>query len=145
MDSVAYLMAMAPRISMKTVNLVEKTGRRIVAEHADVRDFQRLRAVVDNAVAELGRVDFVLANAGIAPVMGEPSREISTYRDAVDVMFNGAYYTVEAALPRCWSTATVGQSSSPVPRRGSNRRARRSAPKATARQAIPPPSTVSLA
>ena len=98
MDSVAYPMA-TPEDLDETVNLVEKTGRRIVAEQADVRDFQRLRAVVDTAVAELGRLDFVLANAGIAPVMGEPSLEISTYRDAVDVMLNGVYYTVEAALP----------------------------------------------
>jgi SDR family mycofactocin-dependent oxidoreductase len=98
MDSVVYPMA-TPEDLDETVNLVEKTGRRIVAEQADVRDFQRLRAVVDNAVAELGRIDFVLANAGIAPVMGEPSHEISTYRDAVDVMLNGVYYAVEAALP----------------------------------------------
>ncbi|BCO39214.1 3-ketoacyl-ACP reductase [Mycobacterium paraintracellulare] len=98
MDSVAYPMAL-PEDLDETVNLVEKTGRRIVAEHADVRDFQRLRSVVNKAVAELGRVDFVLANAGIAPVMGESSHEISTYRDAVDVMLNGVYYTVEAALP----------------------------------------------
>src|SRR5271168_2489652 len=97
-DSVAYPMA-TPEDLDETVNLVEKTGRRIVAEQADVRDFQRLRAVVGNVVAELGRIDFVLANAGIAPVMGEPSHEITTYRDAVDVMLNGVYYTVEAALP----------------------------------------------
>src|SRR5271163_4770850 len=64
MDSVAYPMA-TPEDLDETVNLVEKTGRRIVAEQADVRDFQRLRAVVDTAVAELGRIDFVLANAGI--------------------------------------------------------------------------------
>jgi NAD(P)-dependent dehydrogenase (short-subunit alcohol dehydrogenase family) len=56
MDSVGYPMA-TPKDLDETVNLVEKTGRRIVAEQADIRDFQRLRAVVDNAVAELGRVD----------------------------------------------------------------------------------------
>jgi hypothetical protein len=39
----------------ETVNLVEKTGRRIVAEQADVRDFDRLKAVVATGVAELGR------------------------------------------------------------------------------------------
>ena len=48
MDSVAYPMA-TPEDLDETVNLVEKTGRRIVAEHADVRDFQRLKSVVDKA------------------------------------------------------------------------------------------------
>ena len=43
-DSVAYPMA-TPEDLDETVNLVEKTGRRIVAEQADVRDLDRLKAV----------------------------------------------------------------------------------------------------
>jgi SDR family mycofactocin-dependent oxidoreductase len=97
-DSVAYPMA-TPEDLDETVNLVEKTGRRIVAEQVDVRDFQRLKSVVDKGVAELGRLDFVLANAGIGPIIGEPSHDMSAYRDAVDVMLNGVYFTIEAALP----------------------------------------------
>ena len=40
---------------------------------ADVRDFERLKAVVAKGVSKLGRVDYVLANAGIMPILGEPS------------------------------------------------------------------------
>jgi NAD(P)-dependent dehydrogenase (short-subunit alcohol dehydrogenase family) len=98
MASVAYPMA-TPEDLDETVNLVEKTGRRIVAERADVRDFERLKAVVDNGVAELGRLDFVLANAGMAATIGEPSHQLAAYLDAVDVMLNGVYFTIEAALP----------------------------------------------
>ena len=65
-DSVAYPMATREDLD-ETVNLVEKAGRRIVAEEGDVRDSERLKAAVANGVAELGRVDFVLANAGIMP------------------------------------------------------------------------------
>jgi NAD(P)-dependent dehydrogenase (short-subunit alcohol dehydrogenase family) len=83
----------------ETVNLVEKTGRRIVAEQGDVRDFERLKAAVANGVDELGRVDFVLANAGILPMVGEQAQAISAFDDAIDVMLNGVYYTIEAALP----------------------------------------------
>lgn len=97
-DSVVYSLA-TPEDLDETVRLVEKTGRRIVAEHADVRDFQRLESVVDRGLAQLGRLDFVLANAGIAPVFGKPSHEMSAYVDAVDVMLNGVYFTIEAALP----------------------------------------------
>ena len=97
-ECVAYPMA-APDDLAETVNLVEKTGRRIVAEQADVRDFQRLKTVVDRGVSELGRLDFVLANAGIAPVATKSSQEISAYVDAVDVLLNGVYFTIEASLP----------------------------------------------
>jgi SDR family mycofactocin-dependent oxidoreductase len=98
MDSVAYPMA-TPEDLDETVNLVEKTGRRIVAEQGDVRDLERLKAAVANGVAELGRVDFVLANAGILPMVGEQAQDVSAFVDAVDVMLKGVYYTIEAALP----------------------------------------------
>jgi len=52
-DSVAYPMA-TPEDLDETVNLVEKTGRRIVAEQADVRDFERLKAVVAGGVPGAG-------------------------------------------------------------------------------------------
>ncbi|MGO8848731.1 SDR family NAD(P)-dependent oxidoreductase [Mycobacterium sp.] len=63
-EGVAYALA-RPADLGETVNLVEKTGRRIVAEHGDIRDLDRLKQIVANGVAELGRIDFVLANAGI--------------------------------------------------------------------------------
>lgn len=97
-ESVAYPMA-RPADLDDTVNLVEKTGRRTVAEQADVRDFDRLKSVAANGVAELGRLDFVIANAGIAPFTGAPSHSMSAFPDAVDVMLKGVYFTIEAALP----------------------------------------------
>ena len=97
-DSVAYSMA-TPEDLNETINLVEKTGRRIVAERADVRDFKKLQAVVTKGVSELGRVDYVLANAGILPIVGDQAQEMSAFLDAVDVMLTGVYYTIEAALP----------------------------------------------
>jgi NAD(P)-dependent dehydrogenase (short-subunit alcohol dehydrogenase family) len=70
-----------------------------VAAQADVRDFERLKAVVCDGASELGRIDFVLANAGIMPLVGTQAQDISAFDDAVDVMLKGVYYTVEAALP----------------------------------------------
>ena len=57
MDSAAYPLA-TPEDLDETVNLVEKTGRRIVAEQGDVRDLERHKTAVANGVAELGRIDF---------------------------------------------------------------------------------------
>lgn len=97
-DSLAYSLPGREDLD-ETVNLVEKTGRRIVAEQADVRDFPRLQSVLVNAVAELGRLDFVIANAGIGPGIGLAQPTMCAYIDAIDVMLNGVYFTIEAAVP----------------------------------------------
>ena len=98
MDSVGYPMA-TPEDLDETVNLVEKAGRRIVTAQADVRDFKNLNAAVAKGVSELGRIDFVLANAGIMPFVGNQAHNVSAFDDAVDVMLKGVHYTIEAALP----------------------------------------------
>ena len=97
-DSVAYPMA-TPEDLDETVRLVEKTGRRIVAERGDVRDRDRLAEAVARGVAEFGRLDFVLANAGILPAAGPQGLDIAAFTDAIAVMLNGVYFTIEAALP----------------------------------------------
>jgi (+)-trans-carveol dehydrogenase len=48
----------------ETRHLIEKTGRRAVVGRADVRDFDALKAVVDEGVDRFGRLDVVVANAG---------------------------------------------------------------------------------
>lgn len=96
--TVDYPMA-TPDDLEETVKLVEKQGRRIVAREADVRDFDAMKSVVAEGVAELGRLDFVLANAGIMPIVGESSQQLAAFHDAVDIMLTGVFNTVEAALP----------------------------------------------
>lgn len=56
---------------------VEALDRRIIAAEADVRDLPALTKVADDGVAALGRLDIVLANAGInsmAPTLGWMNR-----------------------------------------------------------------------
>ncbi|MCV7393896.1 SDR family oxidoreductase [Mycobacterium paraseoulense] len=87
---------LAPEDLDETTRLVEKAGRRIVAGQADVRDGDQLTTLIDRGVDELGRLDFFLANAGIMPSIGEPSQQLSAFRDAIDVMLTGVYQTIEA-------------------------------------------------
>jgi SDR family mycofactocin-dependent oxidoreductase len=96
--SVEYPMATTEDLE-ETVRLVEKTGRRIVARQADVRDFDAVAAVVREGVAELGRVDFALANAGIMPITGPQGRQRQAFYDAVEVMLTGVFHTCEAVIP----------------------------------------------
>jgi NAD(P)-dependent dehydrogenase (short-subunit alcohol dehydrogenase family) len=71
-DTVPYPMA-TPDDLAETAKEVEALDRRIVARQADVRDEAGLRAAFEAGVAELGPVDIVLANAGIAPMSLQPS------------------------------------------------------------------------
>jgi len=98
-DTVEYEMS-TPADLAHTVSLVEATGRRIVASPADARDFDQVRAVLDEGVRELGRVDIVVANAGIYSGTGEHGRMPQAWHDAIDVLLTGVYHTCEAAIPQ---------------------------------------------
>jgi SDR family mycofactocin-dependent oxidoreductase len=94
-DSVGYPLA-TPEDLEETARGVEKLDRRIVTSVVDVRDAAALQAAVRDGVAELGRLDAVVAQAGIAPIgSGEPR----AFVDAVTVDFHGVVHAVEAALP----------------------------------------------
>ena len=93
--SVPYPMA-TPDDLAATVKLVEDTGARIVAREADVRDQSSLATAVQAGLDELGRLDIVVANAGIAPM--ESGRD--GWRDVIDVNLTGVHNTVEVAMPR---------------------------------------------
>jgi SDR family mycofactocin-dependent oxidoreductase len=82
----------------ETIKAVENEGRRIIAHQADVRDADALRAAVDEGVREFGRLDIVIANAGIIRLGGEGDRQ-QIFRDIVDVNLVGVWNTVEAAAP----------------------------------------------
>jgi SDR family mycofactocin-dependent oxidoreductase len=83
----------------ETVKLVEKTGRRIHAEVADVRNTEVVAKVIDEGVAEFGRLDIVLANAGILAITGEQRLHREAYIAGIDVMLNGMFDTVNLAIP----------------------------------------------
>jgi (+)-trans-carveol dehydrogenase len=83
-----------------TVKEVEALGRRIVATKADVRDLKALRGAVDDGVAQLGRLDIVVANAGIgaAPGVAEEIDE-DTWTDMLDVNLSGVWRSCKVAIP----------------------------------------------
>lgn len=83
----------------ETVRQVQALGRRIVAAEADVRDFDALQTAVEKGVAELGRLDIVLANAGI--VAPAPTLEMSEehWQTMIDINLTGVWKTVKASVP----------------------------------------------
>ncbi|WP_156664646.1 mycofactocin-coupled SDR family oxidoreductase [Mycobacterium sp. 852002-51057_SCH5723018] len=92
--SVPYPLA-TPEDLAATVKLVEDTGSRIVAKQGDVRDPASLSAALQAGLDEFGRLDIVVANAGIAPMQSGGDG----WRDVIDVNLTGVFHTVEAATP----------------------------------------------
>jgi SDR family mycofactocin-dependent oxidoreductase len=97
-DTMDYPNATADDLE-ETVKLVENEGRRIIAHQADVRDADALEQIVGDGVKELGRLDIVIANAGIIRLGGGGDRR-QIFRDIVDVNLFGVWNTVEAAIPK---------------------------------------------
>jgi len=89
-----------PEDLAETVKLVEALDRRIVARQGDVRDFDALKAAVDAGVEELGRLDIVLANAGIASVGGPvETMPPDSWKNTIDINLTGLWHTARAAVP----------------------------------------------
>ena len=90
----------SPEDLAETVAQVEKLGRRIHAVQADVRDYDALKAAVDEGVERFGRLDIILANAGLAAA-GDAVEKMdpSLWKDSVDVNMTGSWHTVKAAVP----------------------------------------------
>jgi SDR family mycofactocin-dependent oxidoreductase len=97
-DSVPYPMS-TPSDLAETVKEVEALDRRIVATEADVRDYGALKAALDNGVAELGRLDIVSANAGIASFGRAEDLPEQTWQDMIDTNLTGVWHAAKAAIP----------------------------------------------
>ncbi|MBX6388505.1 MAG: mycofactocin-coupled SDR family oxidoreductase [Frankia sp.] len=89
-----------PEDLAETVAQVEKLGRRIIAEQVDVRDFEAMKAVVDEGAARFGRLDICVANAGLGSD-GASLETMSerTWRDMIDVNLTGVWLSCKAAIP----------------------------------------------
>jgi SDR family mycofactocin-dependent oxidoreductase len=83
----------------ETVRLVEAEGRKVLAREVDIRDLAALREVVADGIEQFGRLDIVVANAGVLSWgrMFEMSEE--QWDTVIDVNLNGTWRTIRAAVP----------------------------------------------
>lgn len=83
----------------ETAALVRDAGRRVVARRADVRDRDGLAAAVDAAVAELGRLDVVVVNAGISTSQTWDAVTPQLWEATLATNLTGAWYTCQVTAP----------------------------------------------
>jgi (+)-trans-carveol dehydrogenase len=99
-DTVDVIAASTPEDLAETADLVKGHNRRIFTAEVDVRDYDALKAALDTGVEQLGRLDIIVANAGI----GNGGQTLDKTSEAdwtamIDINLSGVWKTVKAGVP----------------------------------------------
>ncbi len=98
LDSVGYPLGTADDLA-ETVRLVEEQGRRCVSSVTDVRDLDATLGFVEQARAELGSVDILVANAGISTLGSICTMGASQWSETIDTNLTGVFNAMRAVAP----------------------------------------------
>jgi SDR family mycofactocin-dependent oxidoreductase len=97
--SVAYPLSTTDDLA-QTAKLVSDTGRRIETYVGDVRSSADMRAATEQAIAAFGKIDIVVANAGIWTPGSVWEMDDQTWQDMIDINLTGVFNTVRFAIPQ---------------------------------------------
>jgi SDR family mycofactocin-dependent oxidoreductase len=98
-ESVAYALSTADDLA-ETARLVARTGRRIETYIGDVRSSADMRAATEQAASTFGKIDIVVANAGIWTPGSVWEMDDQTWQDMIDINLTGVFNTVRFAIPQ---------------------------------------------
>jgi len=79
-----------------TAALVEQAGGRVRTYQTDVVDPDQCQRLVDFAMAEFGRVDVLINNAGVGTAVPSTRETAEEFRSVIDVNLNGSYWMAQA-------------------------------------------------
>jgi len=97
-DTITYPSATAEDLA-ETASAVEATGRKVLAREVDIRDLAAQQQLVSDTIEQFGRLDVVVANAGVLSWgrMFEMSED--QWDTVIDVNLNGTWRTLRATVP----------------------------------------------
>ena len=97
-DTITYPLGTSEELA-ETVRAVEAAGRKVLSRDVDIRDLAALQQVVADGIEQFGRLDIVVANAGVLSWgrLFEMSEE--QWNAVIDVNLNGTWKTIRAAVP----------------------------------------------
>lgn len=88
-----------PEDLAETVRLVEDEGVKVTAERVDVRDLAGQKRVIANAVEQFGRLDVVVANAGVMSWGRTWEIPAEQWQETIDINLTGVFNTFQATVP----------------------------------------------
>ncbi|HEX2286052.1 MAG TPA: mycofactocin-coupled SDR family oxidoreductase [Mycobacterium sp.] len=103
-ETLGYSLA-TPEDLEETATLVEKTGRGVFTAQADVREAAQLRAALEEGISQFGRLDIVVAQAGIAGMKGDPP--LQAWVDVINTNLIGTINAINVALPHLKEGAAI--------------------------------------
>jgi SDR family mycofactocin-dependent oxidoreductase len=91
--------AATPDDLAQTAKEVQALGRRVLTHQGDVRDLEGMKEFLARGVTELGRLDLVVANAGICIPATWDETTPQMFQDTMDINVVGVWNTVVASAP----------------------------------------------
>jgi NAD(P)-dependent dehydrogenase (short-subunit alcohol dehydrogenase family) len=82
----------------ETRQAIEAEGRRCISERMDVRDASRTRSLVDRAVSDLGRLDFLITNAAVTVEGPIVETDPAVFDTVVRTNLHGVFHALSPAL-----------------------------------------------
>lgn len=98
LETVPYEMSHPDDLEV-TAKLVQEEDRRCLAMQADVRDTEQLAAVVDAAISEFGKIDILLANAGIVAPVALTDISDQAWSEMIETDLTGVFKSIRAVAP----------------------------------------------
>jgi NADP-dependent 3-hydroxy acid dehydrogenase YdfG len=87
------------RLQTLADTLREEYGVDVLVHTADVTDDEQVADLVEAAAAEFGRLDTVVANAGLAREGSVEEMETDAFRQMMDVNCEGLFFTARESVP----------------------------------------------
>lgn len=97
LSQVAIIYTSAKDAQQTAAQIASETGVKVVAYQSDVRDQKIIAATINKIAEDFGKLDIIVANAGIAVHVAALDQTPESFSEVMKVNLDGAFYTAQAA------------------------------------------------